>query len=330
MEHAIGHVEAATLTSARRGSYHPDSMRTFAAAVLGLVLAGLPVEATARPLTLRRADRAIDLALQAELAGDHASARQALLELVRSSTTSASAAARARIRQWLRAMESRQASADGLGTAERYSAVIQSLAPFGLARVKPVWSAALADLPELRAIRDRQARIAVHPDQIIGVDREMNDALHKQLARTFGRHGLRIEFPDVAPELPTRRSLQGKAKRPPPPLGTYRFVDDDSPFELRLEVDATGRRTSGPRVEVEARASYILKSPGPEGSAIGRFARHRRETRRTELAARRFAVRQIGLDLAESVVVDMWVECLRQAATSGRPGFDSEADVRSN
>ncbi len=298
----------------------------FVAFGLALAVSGLPVEGAARPLTLRRADRAIDLALQAELAGDVPGARAALLALVSSSTTSASTAGRARLRRWLRGLDARaRIWSNEDDKARLYADIIESLAPFGLSRVELVWDAALVEVPELRDIRDRQARIAIHPDRVIGLDAEMNEDLLRQLARTFGRHGLRIEFPDVVPSVPQRPGPRVR----PAHLGTYWYrTPSDAPFELRLEVDATGRRSSGPRVEVEARASYILKSPGPKGSSIGRFSRRRRETRRDEAAARRFALHQVGVELAQAAVVQMWVECLRQAATADR--FDSGVDVRSN
>ncbi|MEO1334197.1 MAG: hypothetical protein AAFV29_01080 [Myxococcota bacterium] len=284
--------------------------------------------AEARPLTLRGANRAIDLALQAELAGDGPGARQALVNLVQSSTASASTAGRARLNQWLAAMETRAGVWESeRSKAQKYSTIIESLAPFGLSRVLLVWDAALVEVPGLRRIRDRQARVALHPDRIVGLDQQMNESLQKQLAMTFGRHGLRIEFPDVGPALPR---ISSSAPRRPPPVGTYWFDGGpEAPFELRLEVDATGRRSTGRGVEVEARASYILKPTGPV-APVGRFARRRRETRRTEDAARRFAVRHIGHDVAESVVVQMWVECLRQAAAGANAGFDSGSDVRSN
>ena len=300
----------------------------FAALVLALVTTALSVEAHARPLTLRRAERAIDLALQAELAGDLLGARHALVELVKSSTTVASTAGRARVNAWLSGLDARAAIWNSQNDkAQLYAQVIKSLAPFGLARVEKVWAAALLEVPALRDIRDREARVAVHPDRLIGLDRTMNTALKKQLAKTFGRHGLKIAFPDVEPVLPRpQQKLKGQ-----PPAGTYWFKGiAQAPYELRLEVDATGRRASGPRVEVEARASYILKAPGPEGVSIGRFARRRRETRRTEDAARRFALHQVGVEIAESVVVQVWVECLRQAAVPTQADFDSENDVGSN
>ena len=323
----MGHVEAAKLTPARLGSYHTGCMHRVVVG-LALIVTGLPVEAQARPLTLRRAERAIDLALQAELAGDLRGARKALLDLVKSSTTAESTAGRARVRRWLRGLDHRVRVWTGQSDKARmYSALIESLAPFGLSRVELVWDAALNEVPQLRTIRDQQARIAVHPDRIVGLDEEMNKALQKQLAATFGRHGLRIEFPDVEPRLPRPRRKQEQV----PSIGTYWYRGGpEAPFELRLEVDATGRRASGPRVEVEARASYILKGVGPEGSQIGRFARRRRETRRTEEAARRFALHQVSIEIAESVVVHMWVECLRQAANSAVDDFDSASDVRSN
>ncbi|MEM7677910.1 MAG: hypothetical protein AAF449_18080, partial [Myxococcota bacterium] len=203
--------------------------------------------------------------------------------------------------------------------------------PFGLSRIFLVWDAALVEVPGLRRIRDEQARVAVHPDRIVGLDLQMNKILQKQLAVTFGRHGLKIEFPDVEPDLLPSRSKSGPqpASGRPASVGTYWFEDGPSaPFELRLEVDATRRRSTRRGVQVEARASYILKPIGAE-VAVGRFARRRRETRRTEIAARRFAVRHISHDVAESVVVHMWVECLRQAAQAN-DGFDSRSDVRSN
>ncbi len=288
-----------------------------------------PQVAEARPLTLRRADRAIDLALQAELAGDIPGARRALTALVRSSTTPISTAGRARVRRWLHGLDRRESVWKGeTDKARLYSAVMESLAPFGLARVEMVWDAALVEVPRLKAIRERQARVAVLPDRIVGLDHEMSEALRKQLTRTLGRNGLRVEWPDVMPVLPRRH----QKSRTPQPIGTYWFKEGETaPFEVRLEVDATGRRVSGPRVEVEARATYILKAPGPDGIQLGRFARRRRETRRSELAARRFAVRQMGTELAEAVVVQIWLQCLRQAAESLPPAaFDSGADVGSN
>ena len=304
-----------------------SGMRPFMVGI-ALAVAGLSVEVHARPLTLRRADRAIDLALQAELAGDVPGARRALLRLVQTSTSPSSTAGRARIARWLRGLDERATMwSSANNKAQLYRGLIESLAPFGLSRVELVWDAALSEVPQLRAIRDRRARVAIHPDRVIGLDREMNEELHRQLAQMFGRHGLRIEFPDVAPDLPARKS---KPKMPPS-VGTYWFREPTGDaFELRLEVDATGRRVSGPRVEVEARASYILKAPGPGGASIGRFSRRRRETRRDEVAARRFALHQVGYELAQTVVVQMWVECLREAARPPNAAFDSEMDVRSN
>ena len=300
-------------------------------AVIGLMLGmtGLTVEADGRPLTLRRADRAIDLALQAELAGDLRGARVALVDLITTSTTPASTAGRARVRRWLRGLDARaDAWAQPHDKAQLYSTLIESLAPFGLSRVEMVWDAALAEVPDLKTIRNRQAKVAVLPDRVIGLDSEMNDELRRLLARTFGRHGLRIEFPDVAPVFPPRHKKRAK----PPSLGTYWFrqTEAEAPFELRLEVDATGRRVTGPRVEVEARASYILKAPGPSGLQIGRFSRRRRETRRSEVDARRFALHQVAVELANAVVVQMWVECLRQAASPPDSDFDTNPDVGSN
>src|SRR5262245_15089555 len=97
--------------------------RVLAVTAATLSCAAIAVHAEAaeprRTLSLKNAERAIDLAWQAELAGDYPGARAALEDLVKTSTMSMEAPARALIDQWLAGLTKRKAAFDKSGRTAR-------------------------------------------------------------------------------------------------------------------------------------------------------------------------------------------------------------------
>lgn len=235
--------------------------------------------ADAGPLTIRAAERAVDLALQAELAGDYDGAEKALLSLVETATRSEETAGRERLEEFLRSMQARKAAFERHGkTARGYEEAFETLLPFGLARAERLWRKALADLPSLRG---QSSVVELRLERVKGVDRK---AAEQQLREVVTRHGL-----DVA------------------------GAGQEARFVVRVNVDATDISRSARGVRVTAEASAVLKDRTVDQDASGSIAKRRTERRRREADARRFAVYRVLDDVGRRVVFAV------RACQLGRP-----------
>lgn len=233
----------------------------------------------ARPLTLKSADRAIDLALQAEMAGDYAGASKALEGLITSAKTSREISAKARLQAWMRGMKLRKAAFEKHGRSARgYSEAFSTLRGFGLPRSEQLWRRALKDISALDARFSSLAQVSVHPNLVVGVKdpRPMVGTLKQRLVERGAK---------VVPK---------------------------APLTVRLNVDAHKVEESASGRKVTAEGSVSLRTP--QGETLRSIGRKRTETRRTEAAARRFAVRMVVDELARGLVFQLRALTLQRVA----------------
>lgn len=247
-----------------------------------LAALGWPAAVQARPLSMRRAERAIDLGFQAELAGDGRGARAALEKLVATSTLAEDEAGRQRVRAWLAGLSIRQAAFSKHGRSARaYSDAYETLRGFGITRADTMWKKALVDVPGL-AERDAQAAVEVRVDLARGVKDPAIVAKH--LEARLVRLGVK-----VAPE----KSAQ---------------------YHLRVNVDASDVKQGKRRAQVTAEGSFVLRDPDAKQGAAGAMARTRREERRRVEVARNVAVRRLVDDLGEGAAFQVRAHLLRASA----------------
>ncbi len=254
-------------------------LRRYQPILCTLICALWTAPAPARPLTLKSANRAIDLALQAELAGDYAGAANALEGLISRANTSREISAKARLEAWMRGMKLRKAAFDKHGRSARgYSEAFSTLRGFGLPRSEQLWRRALKDISMLDARFGSVAQISVHPDLIVGIK-------------------------DARPMVVTlqQRLVERGAK-----------VVPRAPLKVRLNVDAHKVEASPTGQKVTAEASVSLRTA--QGETLRSIGRKRSETRRTEAAARRFAARMVVDELARALVFQLRALTLQRVA----------------
>lgn len=230
--------------------------------VVGVEAGPLNVALGAPEVDARRAQRALVLALQAELAGDPAGARAAVEALAKDADTPAESVGRALLDAWLGSQATRlPAWSKSAGRAEVVRAW-SSLEPFGPELRDRAWHHFLQSRPELeQALPPVQVRI----DRSAG---DPPDAVHAVLAKTLGHRGL----------------LVGPGR-----------------FELGVDYDATERSNERRRVRIRAKLSFVLTTTAAPPVPVARFFRARSEARKTEAGARRFVLRRLATDAARSV-----------------------------
>lgn len=255
------------------------TVRFLAALVFGLTaVSGLPA-AAAKPLTIRGAERAIDLGLQAELAGDYRGAETALEKLVETATRSEEIAPRQRVESFLRSMQARKAAFERHGrTALGYGEAFSTMRPFGIARAEQLWRKALADVP---ALAEESAAVVLRLERVKGADA---GAAQKRLRRVVTRHGLVVAGADEA-----------------------RFV-------VRVNIDATEVSHNRWGVRVTAEASAVVKDRRRDDDPAGTIAKRRAERRRREADARHLAVYRVLGDVGRRVVFAVRARILEDAA----------------
>ncbi len=236
--------------------------------------------AEARPLTMRAAERAIDLAFHAEIAGDLAGGRAALERILAEANEPEDIAARQRITQWLQRSDVRKAAFAKHGkTAEGYAAAFRTLDGFGAERAELLWSRAVRDVPGLS---DEQLAVTVVTDRLAGLEKESGVA--ERLAKRIEAHGVRVRA--------------------------------DEPVVARLDFDATEKKKVGRRMRVVCKSSFVLRDKRKEASLVGSSSKRRTETRRKVEDARAFAVRRALDDAAEGLVFYVRLAALERRATT--------------
>jgi hypothetical protein len=245
---------------------------------------GGQASAAPRKLTLREADRAIELAIQAEIAGDFAGPRQELEARVRGATRPEELAGRARLEAWLAGMATREAALASHGKSARgYLEALSSLEGFGLDRTDLWWMRAQRDVPGLAARYAETARVRLQLDDVTPAALEGSIAQH--FVPALARHEVR------------------------------RLTDEAGAFTVRLVLDAGEATEVVGGVRVRAEASLIVLRPGAsEPEVVATITKRRSETRRAEAQARAFAARRALDEAAWSLVYLLRVETLRSLA----------------
>jgi hypothetical protein len=240
--------------------------------ITSLIPASTFAQPTRRTLTMRAADRAIDLAWQAELAADYTGARSALVELVKTSTTVEEIAAKERVEEWLRTLDEREKLYREHGkTARYYSPAFSSLKNFGPKRADDLWRAAVKQLPPLQRVVTETKAVALRPERLIGaVDRATTEKL---VSQALSKYGL---------------AVSGNSAR----------------FEVRIDVDASQSEPLERGARATAQASLVIRERGADGKyrVSGNVQKHKVEVRRTADEAKSFAMRR-ALDEASAALV---------------------------
>lgn len=210
----------------------------------------------------RKAERALVLALEAELAGDSGGARAALEALRDDAEAPEEAVGRGLLEGWL---DREKARLPGLAEGADREAVLatwDSLEPFGPEIEQRVWAHFERQRPE---IRRRLPPVRIRVDRASGLSRsEVRDLLEPALVN---------------------RGV---------PLGS-------GGLELAVDLDATGLEKRGRWVRVRARMDLVLGSTSSPPEVLLRMSRAREERRTEAASARRFAVRRLALDAARGV-----------------------------
>jgi hypothetical protein len=272
--------------------YHPRRMRALMMSVVAMVTVFCVERAYAEPrrvLTLRTADRAIDLAWQAELAGDAKSARVELTKLIETATRSDESAAKERLGEWLRSIDQRETSFQGMGkTARGYHAAFLTLQNFGLHRATQLWERAGKDLPMLAS---RTSSTTFHVDVDIvqapqqGIDRAFVEKTIKDVLEKYGVHTVERRIP--------------------------------AKYDARVSLDATDVGDQARLVRVTAGASMVVRERNvkPQQSrVVASISKHRAETRRNAADARRIASKLSLDETTEAIVFQLRAQWLDELA----------------
>lgn len=254
--------------------------------ILSLAFAAGPAAARneTRPLTLRRAERAIDRAFVAELAGDFAGGRRALSALLHAASRSEEAPGRARLTAWMVSMRARQEAWALSGpSVAGYARAFSTLREFGPERAQLFWDRAVRDLPRVRSV------MRIPP------------AVHVLFERSRG-----VE-PGPALE-GIRRRLTGAG---------FAVADEERRpvhYALRVNVDARQVERRPARVRVTVEGSFLLHRHDGHDGVVASYAHQRSVTRRTEEAARVFAMRRTADDLAWAAIYRLRADLLMSLA----------------
>lgn len=240
-----------------------------------------------RVLTMHAAERAIDLAFEAELAGDFKGGREALEQLIATSTQSVETAGRERLKSWLGTMKTRE-SAQNAGPPGRAHAVAhETLREYGLRRSSRLWARALEKVPGLRAAATASTTVRLRFDRI---DEDLDrGTLLRELADLLTRNGLHPVVGERAP----------------------------ASYEARLDAQsaASGDGQHG-GARVTADVSVLLREVHEVGGgrSIASTQKHRTEARRTGAEARKIATRRALEDAGEMLVFLLRQHQLENAA----------------
>jgi hypothetical protein len=260
--------------------------------IVGIVTSVFGGSASAVPrrvLTLRTAERAIDLAWQAELAGDAKSARAELGKLIETSTRADESAAKERIAEWLRMLDQRESVFQGQAhSARAYHDAFVTLKNFGLHRAELLWTRALKDVPVLSSMTS-SATLHLDVDivqaPLTGIDRAF---VEKTVRDQLAKFGLRT----------VERSASAR-------------------YDARLSVDATDMVDQGRNVRVTSGVSMVVRERAPkqqQSRVIASASKHRAEARRNAGDARRIATKLATDDTAEGIVFQVRAQWLDEAA----------------
>lgn len=256
---------------------------SFGIACVLLFTSSLAVAEPERLLTMRSADRAIDLGFQSELSNDFAGERDALERLVRSATASEESAGRQLLLAWMEGAQRREESFRAHGRSARaYFEAHQTLREFGIKRSEQLWNKARHDLPELASASTASSSVHLRID-FTRPSMNSEDVL-KILAEEIERHGIRVGV--------------GKKK------------DSRPAFDVRIVVEASDVETSERGVRVTASASAVVRRYGIASDALGSVYKRRTERRRVHTEARSFATRRVLIDLASGIVFQVRSELL--------------------
>lgn len=260
-------------------------MRRTGVALLVALGLGAGVDAHAeRVLTLRGADRIIDRAFLAELAGDFAGSRDAVRGRLEAATRPEEEPGKARLRRWLVGQQRRkEAFAEYGRTAEGYWQAFRTLRDSGHGRADLLWRHATRDIPNLEREFERIARVDLRFERVVGLDDTAAWARH--LSGVVAKHHLAIE---------------GK--------------DDKARYEVRIYLDAKESAELMNRWRVTAEGDYLLRDRHDEGRLVGSFTKRRTVVRLQEDHARRFAVRRVLDDLGRTLVHQIREDVLRDLA----------------
>lgn len=240
--------------------------------------------AGAKPLTLRSADRIIDRAFAAELAGDYAGARAAVRERMQAAELGEEEPARARLKRWLIGQaERKQAFARYGKTAQGYAVAFSTLHHGPAGRADILWQRALRDIPVLEREFAALAQVDLRFERVVGLPRQSD--MQQRLRASLGQRG--IKCLTSAP----------KAR-----------------YGVRINVDATDGVELMYRWKVTTEVSYLLRDRHAEQRVVGSFSRRRSVTRETQAAARGFSIRRAVDDLGRQLVFQIRQDVLRDLA----------------
>jgi hypothetical protein len=282
-----------------------------------------------RILTLRAAERAIDLAWQAELAEDYAGARSALQALVRSSTTAEETAARERIEEWLSTIDERESAKRAHGESARfYAESFSTLKAFGQKRSEELFRRAKKAFPQLSTTTS----VMLRPERLLDVADKT--APERLVRRTLEKHGFTVSTEQAKRAASTASEGAGGGLVPPltaeqakraasnasegaagglvPPLtaeqakraastasegaagGLVPPVTVQFRFEARIDVDATQSEPLERGARATVQTSVIVREKQADGKfkVSGNVQKRRVEIRRTAAEAKSFAMRR--------------------------------------
>ena len=229
------------------------------AAVLSVGLGG---SVSAAPVDSRSAERALILALDAELAGDSGGAQAAVEALRKRAVSPKEAVARQLLEAWLEAADERRPAWKPSASRADVLRAWDSLDGFSWDIHSRAWHHLVERRPELKSALPT---VTVRIDRSRGVSEgELQAALVE---------GLRL------------RQV---------PVG-------EGPLELGVDFDATDQSGSERRTQVRARLDFVLTTTDLPPRSVLRFARTRKAVRAGAEAARRFALRRLALDAGRSV-----------------------------
>jgi len=240
--------------------------------------------AEAKPLTLRSADRIIDRAFAAELAGDYAGARAAVRQRVQAAELAEEEPARARLKRWLIGQaERKQAFARHGKTAQGYWHAFSTLKAGAGARAEILWQRALRDIPVLERDFAALSQVDLRFERVVGLPRQSD--MQQRLRANLTQQGI------------TCLSNAPRAR-----------------YGVRINLDATDGVELMYRWKVTTEVSYLLRDRHSEQRVVGSFSRRRSVVRETQTAARAFSIRRAVDDLGRQLVFQIRQDVLRDLA----------------
>ncbi len=249
----------------------------------------------ARPLTSRQADRVLARAWQAELNGNYRLARASVEALAARAKTRNELAGRERLTDWLDQLAVRRSMFQVHGkTAPAYHRAYETLERATVPTREELWVRALDHVEDLGPMMHESAKVVLRIDQLKPLELPLGRIA--ALGRRLARRGIEV--------------VDGRRR--------------DARFEIRVRADSTKSSERGRDVEVVAEVTAVLRDLWHGKNVVGSVAKTRREQRRSENKARRFALRRALDDVADGVVYRIRKEILWEAQEprySTRDGF---------